>query len=329
VVYSSETKKKRKTREAAPRTQWAEYERKADGLIAKGSQARFFIDTYKYADERKENFGKVRPDGEIRAARKRLRSAKAGLRALLRELDGLNAAARWKDDGEEVDVEEVGCSKCGRFDADDDNDVVLCDREGCYRAFHVNCCDPPPTPDDLAEDDWFCHQCNCMQRIVDKINETFDKNYDDDVKRWTTVFDSDDDDSDDDDDDDAKKGGGGGALENSSSSKNENTILGTNLCSTEDSDDDDDSDFDAPCSAAGDDDDDDDDASGSEASGDDPFALERDAGRKVVVEDVTEANIIESPRKRTKVNYVALHDALQYDAAQEGEDSDDESWSSS
>jgi len=40
------------------------------------------------------------------------------------------------DDGS-VDVEEVGCSVCGALESTEENDILLCDRAGCYRAYHM------------------------------------------------------------------------------------------------------------------------------------------------------------------------------------------------
>ncbi len=36
-----------------------------------------------------------------------------------------------------IDVEDVGCSICQVLESTEDNDVVICDRFGCFRAFHV------------------------------------------------------------------------------------------------------------------------------------------------------------------------------------------------
>ena len=313
LVEKKKTKKKRATR--VSRSVWAEYEKRGDGFITKALNAKFLIDTYDAQDQRESTFKKVRPEGEIKAAHQRVASAKAGLRDLLKEMDGLNADVRWgtpNDDDASVDVEEVGCSKCGGFFSDDSNDIILCDRKNCYRAFHIQCCDPPLDEEQLGDpdDDWFCHQCNCMERIVDKINEAFDKEYHD-PDRWTTVFESDD------DEDDSKES-------NIVVAAAADTILGTNLDSDDDESDfvDDNDDHD---------DDDDDESKVSDASGDDPFALERDSmpKNKVVVEDVNERNIINEPRKRAKVNYVKLNDALNAEQPESSDDDDDDDESSS
>mmetsp|Transcript_18532 Transcript_18532/g.56929 ORF Transcript_18532/g.56929 Transcript_18532/m.56929 type:complete len:452 (+) Transcript_18532:1071-2426(+) len=245
LSLSAKKKKKpgRKKKARESESQWLTFEKRADGLIAKALAAQFYVDSYEGAfSERSPSGGskKVRPDREIAAARRRVAAAKTGLRDLLKEIDALNADVRWSTHDDEVDVEEVGCSFCGGFTSDETNDIVLCDRKGCFRAFHVDCCDPPLTPEQLGDldDDWFCHQCNCSQRIVDKINEKLDRSYHD-PDRWTTLFESDDDEEDD--------VGPPAALQHGA-----NTILGTDLPSDDDDDDFDDNEMDDDLDTYGD-----------------------------------------------------------------------------
>ena len=41
------------------------------------------------------------------------------------------------------------------YEADDENDIVMCDKAGCFRAYHVACSEPPILPEELeyADDD--------------------------------------------------------------------------------------------------------------------------------------------------------------------------------
>jgi hypothetical protein len=39
--------------------------------------------------------------------------------------------------GGEIDVEDVGCSICLSLESTEDNDILLCDRDGCFRAYHM------------------------------------------------------------------------------------------------------------------------------------------------------------------------------------------------
>ena len=57
---------------------------------------------------------------------------------------------------DEDDEEEDECFECG-----DGGDLVLCDAEGCGRAYHAECLpvpegQPPLTIDSLPDGDWFC-----------------------------------------------------------------------------------------------------------------------------------------------------------------------------
>lgn len=48
------------------------------------------------------------------------------------------------DEEDMIDVQDIYCSVCG-LDTEDDseNDIVLCDRVGCNKAYHLLCLDPP------------------------------------------------------------------------------------------------------------------------------------------------------------------------------------------
>lgn len=43
------------------------------------------------------------------------------------------------DEHEELAAEHIVCCACGDNEADDDNDILLCDGHGCSRAYHVQC----------------------------------------------------------------------------------------------------------------------------------------------------------------------------------------------
>lgn len=43
------------------------------------------------------------------------------------------------DEYEELAAEHIVCCSCGNEEADDDNDILLCDGHGCSRAYHVQC----------------------------------------------------------------------------------------------------------------------------------------------------------------------------------------------
>ena len=78
-----------------------------------------------------------------------------------------------------VNVEEVVCSKCGLSDTPE-NDILLCDKQGCCRAYHQNCLDPPVDPAAIKDEAyWFCWVCdtinNCLAWINTKLGTNFEK----------------------------------------------------------------------------------------------------------------------------------------------------------
>ena len=71
-------------------------------------------------------------------------------------------------DDSEVDTEDIVCSKCGLSDVPG-NDILLCDKKGCCRAYHQNCLNPKVDPSKLG-DDWFCWVCETMTNCLRLIN---------------------------------------------------------------------------------------------------------------------------------------------------------------
>ena len=71
------------------------------------------------------------------------------------------------DDG--VDVLEITCSNCGGMDTEN-NDILLCDKKGCCRAYHQKCQSPEVKKAELAAaGDWFCRECETMDRCMAMI----------------------------------------------------------------------------------------------------------------------------------------------------------------
>ena len=51
------------------------------------------------------------------------------------------------------------CSFCLESEVTEDNDILLCDGEGCYRAYHYSCLNPAVTKNELdALEEWFCYR---------------------------------------------------------------------------------------------------------------------------------------------------------------------------
>jgi hypothetical protein len=76
-----------------------------------------------------------------------------------------------------INVEDILCSRCGGEDAPG-NDILLCDMQGCCRAYHQNCLDPPVDPEAVKDDPyWFCWVCdtlnNCIGWLNSKLGSSF------------------------------------------------------------------------------------------------------------------------------------------------------------
>ena len=58
--------------------------------------------------------------------------------------------------------EDVACSKCGR--KGDALRMLLCDGEGCTRAEHIYCCDPPLLVAPVGN--WYCAACRVRRQAT-------------------------------------------------------------------------------------------------------------------------------------------------------------------
>lgn len=85
-----------------------------------------------------------------------------------------------------VDINAIMCSKCLEEETEG-NDILICDRKGCLRAYHQNCLDPPiklPSESDRDQEllspdhDWFCWRCECIDDCLDFIGERCGIEYD-------------------------------------------------------------------------------------------------------------------------------------------------------
>jgi hypothetical protein len=76
-----------------------------------------------------------------------------------------------------IDVEPIVCSKCGQTDAPD-NDILLCDRQHCCRAYHQNCLDPIVDPSLIVDNPyWFCWTCDTINNCLTWINNKTGRNF--------------------------------------------------------------------------------------------------------------------------------------------------------
>jgi hypothetical protein len=72
------------------------------------------------------------------------------------------------DDDSGISLDDLKCCVCHQGTATDDNDLILCDGSGCYRAYHMKCCKPEVTAQDLEDenDDWFCPICSGLADLL-------------------------------------------------------------------------------------------------------------------------------------------------------------------
>eukprot|EP01035_Chromulina_nebulosa_P017123 gene17123-22637_t len=73
------------------------------------------------------------------------------------------------------------------------NDILICDRKGCNRAYHEKCLDPPlilnlnKELQDMSLD-WFCWQCETINDCILIIKEILDINTKEDSLDWRDLF---------------------------------------------------------------------------------------------------------------------------------------------
>jgi hypothetical protein len=79
------------------------------------------------------------------------------------------------DDDSGITLDDLQCCVCFIGDSSDENDVLLCDGQGCYRAFHMKCIQPQVNPKDILEEDedWFCPLCSCISNMIHDVQCNF------------------------------------------------------------------------------------------------------------------------------------------------------------
>jgi len=101
------------------------------------------------------------PEGHTRRRRVEPRTAEANTAS--------NASASHASDSSGVSLDDLKCTCCNEGHASHENDLLLCDGENCYRAFHMHCLEPKLTPEELASDEndnWFCPLCSAHAMLV-------------------------------------------------------------------------------------------------------------------------------------------------------------------
>ena len=98
------------------------------------------------------------------------------------------------DESEEEDpTNSIKCCICFSGHVEEEDDVIMCDGEHCFRALHMKCCAPHVTQKNLDEDTygvWFCPYCVCFAKTLHYTQteyEGFDIDEDASVKSWEKV----------------------------------------------------------------------------------------------------------------------------------------------
>lgn len=83
----------------------------------------------------------------------------------------------------------IYCSRCNSTNTIPENDIIICDSEGCNRAYHQKCQNPPVATSDIPLGDalWYCEICEALFKSLKCINTAFGTAYEtiDEVgKKW-------------------------------------------------------------------------------------------------------------------------------------------------
>jgi hypothetical protein len=84
-----------------------------------------------------------------------------------------------------ISLDELKCCICCCGDCTDENDLLLCDGANCYRAYHMQCIDPPLIGTmDNEDEDWFCPLCQTQAELLYKIQLEVQRVLYDDDDDW-------------------------------------------------------------------------------------------------------------------------------------------------
>jgi hypothetical protein len=182
AITKSRTIPKRSRNKAADKdtqNKWITYKKKINRLLLRIKRD----EHYCYVLSMQKHSNDIIQLGEWQRFEENIRRSKVQIIETLEQLQAENSAdikhsslSANTDDGM-IDVMGVDCSRCGKSD-EDGNDILFCDRKGCNRAYHENCCDPPLQKGimDLEDpdEDWFCWQCECIDDCFDMIADMCD-----------------------------------------------------------------------------------------------------------------------------------------------------------
>ncbi|KAF1334936.1 Phd-finger family homeodomain protein, partial [Globisporangium splendens] len=156
-------------------------------IVAQVKRLRFhlaYLEAYEGEGWRKASREKLKPSQELATARRKLLTGKRAVVDALAELQRLHEGHTqypYLAGGgiAELLPEDIYCSRCGSTEADEDNDILICDNEGCQRAYHQKCQTPWLATSDIpvGNELWYCEVCLALFNSLKAINYAFGTTY--------------------------------------------------------------------------------------------------------------------------------------------------------
>ncbi|CAK9184504.1 unnamed protein product [Ilex paraguariensis] len=167
-------------------------QRRTRYLLIKMKLEQNLIDAYSMEGWKGQSREKIKPENELKRAKKQILKCKLGIRDAIRQLDLLGSVGQIDDsaiapDGS-VYHEHIFCAKCKLREASPDNDIILCDGT-CNCAFHQKCLDPPLSTENIPPGDqgWLCKFCDCKIEILEAMNAHIGTHFSSD-SNWQDIF---------------------------------------------------------------------------------------------------------------------------------------------
>lgn len=122
---------------------------------------------------------KPKPLKELEKAREKIFEAKLKIRELFKVLEfdeSEREITTVADELGECDAADIFCSKCTLADDREDDDILLCDGF-CDRAYHQSCVNPPVKDEDIPPDDegWLCPRCDARVDVIYVLNDEYEQ----------------------------------------------------------------------------------------------------------------------------------------------------------
>ncbi|RLN73093.1 hypothetical protein BBJ28_00003782 [Nothophytophthora sp. Chile5] len=136
-----------------------------------------FVEAYEAQGWRNTSRDKLKPNQELVVAHRKIAVGQRAILDGLRELQAQNASDPQVPPL--VMLAEVHCSRCGSTETEPDNDILLCDSQGCHRAYHQRCQTPWVMTADIpaGEEPWYCEVCLAVFECLKSINSAFSTTY--------------------------------------------------------------------------------------------------------------------------------------------------------